>query len=251
MADAGGSGSVTVSASAAECAWTASANVAWLTVTSGASGAGNGTVAFTVAANTGAARTGTLTVGGQALTVSQAAAAPPCTFSIAPSNQSVADTSSSGSVAITASGGTCAWSASANVGWLAVSSGASGVGNGVVAFTVTANTGPARTGTLTIGGQTFTVSQAAPPPCTFSLAPTGQQFSESGGSGSTAVTASASSCAWTAIANDPWLTVTGPSSGTGSGTVAFAVAVSAGPDRTGTLTIGGQVFTVAQKHDDE
>ena len=210
------------------------------------------TVAFTVAANTGAARTGTLTVGGQPFTVSQAAPAPPCTFSIAPGNQSVADTGGSGSVAVTASGGTCAWSASANVGWLAVTSGASGVGNGVVAFTVAANTGPARTGTLTIGGQAFTVSQVAPPPpCTFSLAPTGQQFAESGGSGSTAVTASASSCAWTAIANDPWLMVTGPSSGTGSGTVAFTVAVSAGPDRTGTLTIGGQVFTVVQKHDDE
>jgi hypothetical protein len=45
----------------------------WITITTGASGNGTGTVAFTVAANTGAARTGTITVGGQIFTISQAA----------------------------------------------------------------------------------------------------------------------------------------------------------------------------------
>jgi hypothetical protein len=43
-----------------------------------------------------------------------------------------------------------------------VTAGASGTGNGTVSFTVAANTGAARSGTLTIGGQTFTVTQAAP-----------------------------------------------------------------------------------------
>jgi hypothetical protein len=38
-----------------------------LTVTSAASGTGNGTVAFVAAANTAAARTGTLTIAGQPL----------------------------------------------------------------------------------------------------------------------------------------------------------------------------------------
>ena len=40
------------------------------------SGTGNGNVQYRVAANTGAARTGTLTVGGTAVTISQAAGQP-------------------------------------------------------------------------------------------------------------------------------------------------------------------------------
>ena len=65
------------------CAWTAASTASWLTVTSGASGSGNGTVALTVAANTVAtARTGTATIAGQTFTVTQAAAA--CTYAINP-----------------------------------------------------------------------------------------------------------------------------------------------------------------------
>lgn len=70
---AGGSGSVNVSASDSRCTWSAVSNAAWVTVTSGASGAGAGTVAYAVAANTTtAARTGTLTVAGKTFTVTQA-----------------------------------------------------------------------------------------------------------------------------------------------------------------------------------
>ena len=49
-------------------------------MTSGASGSGNGSVAFTVAANAGGARTGTITVAGQTFTVTQAAAVVSCTY---------------------------------------------------------------------------------------------------------------------------------------------------------------------------
>jgi hypothetical protein len=60
----------------ATCAWTAVSNATWITVTSGAAGTGNGTVGFSAAANTGAARTGTLTIAGQTFTVTQSAVAP-------------------------------------------------------------------------------------------------------------------------------------------------------------------------------
>ena len=71
---AGASSTVTVTTDAA-CAWTATSNSAFITVSSAASATGNGTVTFAVAANTGAARSGTLTIAGQTVTVSQAAAA--------------------------------------------------------------------------------------------------------------------------------------------------------------------------------
>ncbi|MBI1763742.1 MAG: hypothetical protein HYR56_20135 [Acidobacteria bacterium] len=69
---AGGTGSVFVEA-ATPCNWTATSNAAWLTLTAGATGVGTGTVNYTVAANAGATRTGTLTVAGQTFTVTQLA----------------------------------------------------------------------------------------------------------------------------------------------------------------------------------
>ncbi len=73
----GGSGSVTVTAPSG-CAWTAASNANWITITSGAPGAGNGTVQYSVAANTStSSRTGTLTIASQTFTATQAGAAPP------------------------------------------------------------------------------------------------------------------------------------------------------------------------------
>ena len=66
------------------CAWTAASNADWITVTGGARGTGNGTASFTAAANTGAPRSGTLTVAGQTFTINQAES---CTFSVSPTQQ--------------------------------------------------------------------------------------------------------------------------------------------------------------------
>jgi subtilisin family serine protease len=54
----------------AGCGWEATSNVNWVTTNSG--GNGSGTVTFTVAANTGAARAGKITVGGQVFNINQA-----------------------------------------------------------------------------------------------------------------------------------------------------------------------------------
>ena len=50
------------------------------------------------------------------------------------------------------------WTATAGASWLHTSS--HGSGSGVATFTFDANTGPTRTGTLTIAGQALTVTQA-------------------------------------------------------------------------------------------
>ena len=55
----------------------------------------------------------------------------------------------------------CQWSTASNTEWIHVTSGGSGSGNGSVGYTVAANTSTrARTGTLTVAGWTFTVTQA-------------------------------------------------------------------------------------------
>jgi uncharacterized protein (TIGR03437 family) len=87
--------------------------------------------------------------------------APPCTFTLTPLSQSFAATAGSGSVNVSAQTG-CTWTAISNApALITVTSGASGSGNGTVTYNVAANTATSRSGTLSIAGQTFTVSQNA------------------------------------------------------------------------------------------
>jgi hypothetical protein len=71
----GGNASISVAA-ANNCAWTATSNQPYLTVTSGASGSGDGTVTFAIAANPGAQRVATLTITGTNILITQQAATP-------------------------------------------------------------------------------------------------------------------------------------------------------------------------------
>ena len=65
-------GAVTVTPSSSSCSWTAASNASWITITSGSSVTGSGTVTYSVAANTtGSTRTGTMTVAGSTITVTQ------------------------------------------------------------------------------------------------------------------------------------------------------------------------------------
>ena len=70
ISENGGTASVTVTAGGG-CAWSAASQSAWITITSGSSGTGNGTVQFTVAGNTAGPRTGFLIVAGQTVTIHQ------------------------------------------------------------------------------------------------------------------------------------------------------------------------------------
>ena len=83
-----------------------------------------------------------------------------CTFSINPTSASFAAAGGTGSVTVTAGAG-CGWTAVSNASFITITSGASGSGNGTVNYSVAANTAStSRNGTVTIAGQTFTVTQA-------------------------------------------------------------------------------------------
>lgn len=83
-----------------------------------------------------------------------------CSYSILPTSQSFAASGGPGNVTVTVAAG-CPWTATSNAAWITINSGTPGNGNGSVGFTVAANSGGARNGTMTIAGQTFTVSQDA------------------------------------------------------------------------------------------
>ncbi len=83
-----------------------------------------------------------------------------CTYSVSVSIQSTGAASTTGSATVTAGTG-CAWTASSNVPWIAITSGSSGTGNGVVDFSIASNTtSSSRSGTLTIAGYAYTITQA-------------------------------------------------------------------------------------------
>ncbi len=83
-----------------------------------------------------------------------------CTFSISPTSASVVAGGGTGTVTVTAGVG-CNWTAVSNATFITITSGSSGTGNGSVGYSVAANAGStSRTGTMTIAGQTFTVTQA-------------------------------------------------------------------------------------------
>ncbi len=239
---AGGGSTVSVVA-AADCAWTALSNADWITLTGPVSGVGSGTVAFAVAPNTQPiARSGTISIGSLTFTVTQAA---PCRLSFNPVSANFPAAGGTGTIAVTASASSCDRSVSSDASWLSITSGASGTGNGTIAYTVAANnTTQPRTATLTIGGQAYTVTQASAS-CTYLLTPSLRTWPASGGSGSFSVT---SGCAWTAVSNNPdWLQVSPGAGGAGNGTVSYSVAPnpSAAP-RSGSITVGDQVFNVTQ-----
>jgi hypothetical protein len=238
-------GNVSVTAGTG-CAWTAVSSASWITVTSGASGSGNGSVGYNIAANTTISpRTGVVTIAGMAFTVTQDGI--PCNATISPTGVSSDAASTTGTIAVSIPGG-CAWTAVDNAAWVSITSGASGTGNGTVAYTIAANPNTTqRTATITVAGQSFSITQAGVI-CNITISPTASSPTHAGGTGTVAVNANASSCPWTAGSNAPsWITITAGSSGTGTGSVSYSVAANGlTSSRTGTMTIAGQTMTVTQ-----
>jgi subtilase family serine protease len=242
----GGEGIVTVT-STSNCAWTASSSADWIAIMSGASGSGGETVSYTVATNKNAgARTGAIAIAGQTFTVDQATPLN-CIFTVSPASIRLPAKGGSKTVKLRSLGVPCDWIAVSNDPFITITAGASGTGSATVRYTVPGNTNTvALTGTMTIAGQTFTVNQAAGG-CTFSLSPKSGNFKASGGSKIVKVKTSLSDCTWTAISNDPFITIIGNASGAGKGTVGYIVAGNTNnTPLTGTITIGGQTFTITQ-----
>ncbi|MET0625434.1 MAG: Calx-beta domain-containing protein [Pyrinomonadaceae bacterium] len=116
------------------------------------------------------------------------------TFSINPTAQNFSASGSSGIVNVSTTG-SCPWTAASNASWITVTSGASGSGSGTVGFNVAANTGSGqRTGSITIAGQTFTVTQdgTTAPANTFQFSQSSYSTSEGSGSATVTVTRSGS-----------------------------------------------------------
>ncbi|HXS94962.1 MAG TPA: BACON domain-containing carbohydrate-binding protein [Candidatus Limnocylindrales bacterium] len=131
---------------------------------------GPSTVKYTVAPNSCvAARTATVTVetgqfNAPVFQVTQDGS--PANLSVSPAVTTVGSGVNIGRLSVNTGSG-CSWSAFSDVNWLTITGSASGGGAGGITYTVAANVGAQRTGSIHIGPALFTVTQlaaAAPAP---------------------------------------------------------------------------------------
>ena len=235
---------------AAGCAWTASTTATFITLDPTA-GTGNGSVEVNVAGNpTGLTRNGEFTIAGKLFTVSQASFAT-CGFTLKPIVIDVPSTASTTTVTVQGTGGaSCPYTAVSNASFVTVTGGGSGINDGVVTLSIAANTGAARTGTVTIAGQLVTVNQIAAGAvfCVFSVSPTSVSTTAAATTVvvTITVTQGTSSCPWTAQLPAPFISIVGPNSGVGNGTVTLAIAANTGPSRQGGVQVAGVSVTINQ-----
>jgi hypothetical protein len=223
------------------CAWTVSGD-AWIAVTDGRSGSGDGSIRLAVAPNTGAARTGTVRVATETLTVQQAGAAA-CSYSIKPTYYNAGKGPDDILVNVTTTDSSCAWTASTTASWVTIDSGRTGTGNGTVHLVIPPNAGAPRSTTVTIAGNPFTLTQEGS--CLATIKPRSYESGRGPDNILIAVTIDAS-CQWTAASPASWVTVAEGATGTGSGNVRLLVQPNTGATRSVTLTIAGQPFDLRQ-----
>ncbi|MFN7923297.1 MAG: BACON domain-containing protein [Bryobacteraceae bacterium] len=142
---------------ASACSWQAQSNSSWINITSG-SGLGNGTISYTVSANvTGSQRVGTITVAGLTFTVTQLAGS--CSFTLTPAGgQAFPVSGGVGTITVDTQAG-CSWTVSNIANWIALNK-SGGTGPDVVSYLVSQNnTGTSRQASVTIGSQSFSITQ--------------------------------------------------------------------------------------------
>jgi hypothetical protein len=249
FASAGGPGAVTVSTDA-QCSWSVEGATDWVNLQSAANMSGPGTVNFTVQPNVASdGRTKALTIAGTTFTVTQAGQTP-CAFSIAPEDKSFGDESGSGNVQVTAAAG-CDWTATSNALWITITSGAHGNGPGAVGYSVTTNNAIAsRSGTLTVAGRTFTVTQAGegtpePSNCEYSVGPVTFTPCMAGGR-LTATLTTRANCSWTVNTSIGWLSLPNGRSGKGTGTIAIGYTDNYDAPRDGVVMVRWPTPTAGQ-----
>lgn len=256
----GGTATVAVTTTSG-CAWQATAGAAWLTVLSGATGTGPGTVTYKVDRHIGVhERSGTLTIAGLTFTVRQYGDVSTCTYSVSPVTLSICMAWSYDLVTAVSTQDGCPWTAASTAGWMTVVEGATGTGTGLVRLRGESNYDARRSGIVEVrwptvtAGQNVVVDQAG---CTYVATPSTFNFTAAAGTGRFDLYQQSdpmecggplqNACVWSAVSNVSWITVTSSMPRTGDDPVNFTVAenTSTSP-RTGTITVRNRVVTVTQ-----
>lgn len=280
---AGGTGTLNV-ATSAECSWTATRSFAWMNVMAGNSGTGNGTVTYTVQANTSpSARVGGLLVAGRYVLITQAGSLGNCPVTSLTIPQTVNATLSTTDCRSVVDENAYAdlYSFSGQAGQrvaiehtttafdaylvlIAESGSIIGSNDDSDSTTTSSRIPPGSgyfvlpyTGTYIIEASSFNANETGSytlsltaasggPACSYAIAPTLAAFNAIGGAGSVTMTAP-TGCEWTAAGLSAWITVNSGASGSGNGAINYTVGGNTSQGfRLGRLIIGGQFVTVVQ-----
>jgi len=232
------------------CAWDAmvTSGGSWLTCTS--SGTASGSIDITVSLNTSVnARTGTINVEGQNLTINQPGIS--CTYILSQNTYTCPGSNANtyNAIATMNTQPGCTWSSVviSGGGWLNCTS--SGSGNGNIGITVSQNSSiNSRTGTISIQGQILTVIQpGADCAYTFSQSSYSCPTSNANTYDNIALVNTQSGCIWNAYVSsgNSWLATS--ASGSGSGSMSIIVLENTGiTPRTGTISVDTEILTVIQ-----
>lgn len=133
-------------------------------ILSGNVGSGNGTITFKVLPSVSpSSHVESFTIAGQQFAVNQAGSNS-CSYSLSETGANFSSSGGGGTVIVKTQPG-CSLTVTSNNSFITAGEAGSGFENGIVSFTVSytieANAGAARTGNITISGQTFTVTQSA------------------------------------------------------------------------------------------
>jgi uncharacterized protein (TIGR03437 family) len=244
------------------CTWTATVNSgasSWLSVynpESGKSGSGNGIVGFALARNpTSNARTGSIFIAGQTITVNQAGEV--CAYTVSPTSMNFPVGGGTGTVQV---GANCVWTTGISnnaVGWITIPPGTQGTFDGMFTYTVAANAClESRTGLLGVGvpstptmpSTVSTTLQIAEDgsPNNLTISPTTATISADATDGKINVTIGPN-CPWSAFSDSSWLQITSASGGLGLSTLTYRAAANPSAPRTGNIHVGPQTFTITQQ----
>jgi len=228
----------------AGCSWTATPNAEFISLSSAASGTDSSSISYTVAANSGASRTGTITVSGQTFTVNQFGTT--CSFALSTPVLDFTAAGGSAVVSVFAPASNCSWTATPGDPAVTLSS-SGGTAPSQITVSLTANPNTtARNLTADIGGQTLAINQPGKN-CTVTLGASTATISAAGGPGSVSVTTQ-SGCSYSTVSGPSWINITSGDSGAGPGGVLFYTVDpnSTTVSRSGAMNIGGQFFEITQ-----
>lgn len=151
------------------CAWTASTNASWASISGSASGTGSGTITVQISQNNGATQSAVLTVGSHSVTITQAGSS--CSYSLNQYTYVVPQAGGPISAALTATSG-CPWSVTSPSPAVSFTTASSGTGSATIGMTVAPNPSPnPQTFYLSLGNTSFYIEQGGTPPSITSVTP--------------------------------------------------------------------------------
>ena len=219
--------------------WTAAVSADWITLTA-TNGAAGDRITYTVGVNSSVVeRKGYVYVAGRVFTVRQSGTGG---VSISSSSAEVDWRGANGTIVVSVPDG-AQWNVYSDVDWLGVSA-LSGVGSGEVVWTAAPwNEHSVRSGTLTIAGETFIVTQYGR---TVWLDSYSAEHDATAGEIKITVN-TLNSATWSVTSNVDWIEVTDAGSGEGDGEVTITLAENQTFElRGGSVQIGDEIFTVTQ-----